>query len=385
MRRNNFVRDLLLLLLVIYYSQGSLYVQGSFLSQGILLFILTISGYFFLKTLVLKSNKNNFYKTWSALLILNIFGFVFTADYYNPLHLGMLKLILINFLPFYPFYYFSNKGYLKARHLLRFFLLLLPITILQFSLHANQILADRITDNTDIVNNIAYSFVALIPFVFLLKKNKFFSILAMGILIFFLIQGSKRGALISGAIGLLLFIYFHLRTIEQKNRLKGYLIGLLVTSCLSYYAYNVYEQNEYLISRMQNLFQEGGSSSRDIIYTNIFNGWYSSESYFNLLFGFGFAASLKLSGTNHFAHNDWLELLSNFGLLALLIYFFLFYSIIKEIYNPELDVDKKILLVTIILLWLISSLVSMFYTSPNGFIYSLLLAFLIGSKERKLE
>lgn len=383
MKRLVYIRDLLLILFVLYYAQGSLYAQGSIISQGILLLIFGISWFYLLKTLVQKNNKNTFYKAWSALLVLNVVGFVFTGTMSNPLHFSMFKGILLTSMTFYPFYYFSQKGVLRAKDLIRFFILILPITILQYFFNANQILSERLSSNTDLVNNIAYSFVALIPFVFLFKQKKFYSIVSMMILMFFIIQGAKRGALIAGVIGLLVFVYFQMKTIYKKHRLRSYIIVFIGLLGLSYFAYNVFQNNEFLFKRMQQL-AEGSSSGRDVIYSNLFSAWLNSESIINVLFGYGFAASLNLSGTGSYAHNDWLELLSNFGLVGVVIYGIIFYAAVKYIRIKKWDVDKRLLLMTIVLIWFFSTLVSMSYTSGNGYIQSIMLAYLIGSKANKL-
>src|SRR5690606_33853948 len=109
-----------------------------------------------------------------------------------------------------PFYYFAKKGIVSSKHLVTFFLFMLPITISQFYWNENQILAERVSSRTDLVNNVAYSFVALIPFVFLFKERKLLSIIAFILLSFFVIQGAKRGALITAGIGGIFFVYFHL-------------------------------------------------------------------------------------------------------------------------------------------------------------------------------
>lgn len=95
---------------------------------------------------------------------------------------------------------------------------------------------------------------------------------------------------------------------------------------------------------MENML-EGNVSGRDRIYANIFNGWLDSDNFINLLFGYGFAGSRLLSGSGHFAHNDWLELLSNFGLLGVTIYIVLFYSASKFIRNNKWGSDKKIIFI----------------------------------------
>lgn len=376
-------RDFLLILLVIYYSQGSLYAQGSLISKVALALVLGISVFYFIKTLVFTTNKGSFYIAWSLLLILNTLGYIFTGVLGNPDHFSMFKGIMMASLPFYPFYYFSKKNVLQSSHLIRFFIVMLPITILQFFLNAQQILSERVTDNTDLVNNVAYSFVALIPFVFLFKRKKIIAVSAILILIFFIIQGAKRGALISGAIGLLFFVYLQLRMVNKKKRFRGYLFVVIAAISMSYYAYTTFQNNQFLISRVQSI-GEGDGSGRLIIYANIINNWYNG-GFLNHLFGFGFAASLELSGIGNFAHNDWLELLSNFGILGVCIYFYLFSSAARFTFISNWKIDKKVMFLTIILIWFFITLVSMSYTNPSSYIQAILLAYLVGSESKILD
>lgn len=381
MLKEKHIPFILLSLIILYFSQGALYTSGSIISQIALFLILGISSIFFIKTLFTK-NKELFYNAWSALLLINVIGFTFTGSLSNTFHFGMFKGILISSLPFYPFYYFAKKGTLTSRHLIVLFLIMLPVSILQFYYNKEQVLFNRISNNQDVVNNAAYMFVNLIPFLFLFKRRKIVSVVGMLILIFFIIQGAKRGAMLVGSFGLVLFLFYQLRTIDKKHRLKGYAITLLGIIVMIYYTYGSFLENEFLIKRME-LLSEGGVSGRDIIYANIFNNWYNSDNLFNFLFGYGFAGSQKLA-YGSFAHNDWLELLSNFGILGVSIYMILFYSSFKLLRKSNWNPDKKIIFTTVVSMWFLITLFSMGYTSTDGYLRALLLAFLIGSKEKDL-
>lgn len=373
---------ILISLIVIYFSQGVFYATGSIISQLCLFSFLAISGLYLIKLLLTRRKKDLFFKAWTALLLINILGFVFTGYLSNPYHFGMFKGILISSLPFYPIYYFAQKNILRSKYLIVFFFVMLIISIFQFYYNREQILLERISGNEDVVNNAAYMFVNLIPFVFLIKKNKIISLLSMLILVFFIIQGSKRGAIFTGSVGVLIYIYYQLRTIEKKHRVKGYFITAIGIVALGYFIYNFYLENEFLSYRMQTML-EGNSSQRDRIYFDIFSGWYNSPNIINLIFGFGFAGSQQLA-TGSFAHNDWLELLSNFGLLGISIYLMLFYSAYKLIRYSQWDSDKRIIFVCVVAMWFLVTLFSMAYTSTEGYLQAIMLAYLIGSEKRKL-
>ncbi len=370
------IRNLLFLLIALYFSQGFLYAQGSVISQSALAFLLVISGIYLVKCLLLKGKKELFFKVWTAFLLLNTLGFFLTGSISNGYHFGMFKGILISSLIFYPFYYFSKNNQLETKHLIQFFILILPIAIAQFFFNRDQILIERVTSNEDVVNNMAYFFVGLMPFVFLFIKRRMISLLSMLVLVFFVIEGAKRGAILTGAFVLLMYAYAFMQSIQKRNKYKGYLISFIGLGLLSYYVYSLYTSNEYLMTRMS-LLSEGGYSGRDVIYSSIFNIWQASPNPLNIFFGFGFASSLELTGGS-FAHNDWLELLSNFGLLGIGLYLSLFISAFILLKNNNWNKDKKILFFTVISIWFLVTLFSMGYTSTNGFLREILLGYVVG-------
>ncbi|MFA5528264.1 MAG: hypothetical protein WC996_06565 [Peptostreptococcales bacterium] len=368
---------IIFLSIVIYSAQGGFYPTGSIISQASLFTMLGISGIFFIKSLLQKHNKNLFYYAWTILLLLNIVGYIITGNLSNPYHFGMFKGILISLLTFYPFYYLSQTNIIEQKHLKIFFFIVLPIAIVNFYFNQELKLAQRYSENANIVNNSAYRFVSLIPFVFLLHKRKVISVCCVLLMIFFIIQGAKRGAIITGSIGITLFIYYQLKSVDKKKLIRSYLMAFFGIVIIVFFTYWFYIENDYLINRMQ-LLNEGNVSGRDLIYRDIFNGWYNSSRLAHLLFGYGFAASLKFSGGS-FAHNDWLELLSNFGLLGVLIYLSVFISAFKFLKHSIISKEKKMMLFTILTCWLTTSLFSMGYTSTDGYMQAMLLGFIMGN------
>lgn len=378
MKIEKYIQGLLFILIAVYFAQGSLYAKGSVISRTSLFLLLIISVYYLVITLLSRFNKSSFYKAWTSLLLLNVLGFLFSGDLSSTLHFEMFKNVLMTFLLFYPFYYFANLGVLKSKNLVCFLMIMIPVFVLSYYYSEEELLLSG-----KVVNNTSYYFVSLIPFVFLIKRNQLLSFISMLVLMFFIIQGSKRGALISGSIGTLFFLYYKLRMVPKKNRIRAYLVIILALIGIVYYAYHVYITNEYLVRRINSMSIDN-SSGRNTIYTSVFNSWLNTDSIINLLFGFGFASSLSLSGSGHYAHNDWLELLSNFGLLGVFIYGSLFYFSIKSMKSKEWMIDKRIVLLTVISIWIFTSLISMSYTSINGCLQSVLLAYLLGSRNKSL-
>src|SRR5690625_3030550 len=230
-------------LIVIYYSKDVLYPSGTIISRGSLGLLLLISTYYFVITLInsIKLNKG-FYIVWTLFFMLNVVGYIFTGDINNSDHTGMLVGISATFLPFYPFYHFAQQGKLNPNQYITLLLLILPITIVNFHLHRTEVLLQ--TGRDDMVNNISYIFVYLIPLIFFLKEKKIISSILIAILFYYIILGSKRGAFITGFFGLMIFTY----SLFENNRHKYYSIitNIVIISIIVYYSYYIFINNDFL-------------------------------------------------------------------------------------------------------------------------------------------
>lgn len=379
------IRDFLFILIASYSAQGALYPNGTIISQVSLLILLLISGIYFLKTLLQKNNKNLFYKVVTVFVIMNVIVAVFGGDITNSYHFGQLKNTLLVYLPFFPFYYFAQKGILEEKYLKRFFIVILFLAIMIFFRYNTQMQILRNTEDLNFVNNTTYKFVFIMPFVFLFIQKKVFSLLLLSVLLFFVITGSKRGAVISIVVGSLFYVYLLLKTIsdDKKYKVRNYLLTLIGITVFLVLIYNYFQSNELLISRLSSI-AEGDSSGRDLIYSKLINAWFNSNNFINILFGFGYVSSIEISG-GLFAHNDWLELLTSFGLMGVVVYFIMFYAAMKFAFNSKVKTEKKIMMMALLSIWFITSVVSMNYASPNGVYQTILLAYLFGSKNNYME
>lgn len=376
MKTHIFFRNLLLSLYIIVIFFQAYFKEGSLISQLSTVLIILISIIYFVKCLFLK-NKRFFLKTWTVFLLLNILSFVFTATYSDSKHYGTFLGILITFFSFYPFYYFTLHGYFQIRQLRIFLLLLIPVIVYSFYSTQSRLLMDRLVNDTNVVNNISYSFVALMPVVFLIRK-KIYSIGTLIFLIIFIVQGAKRGAIISSGLIVIVYFYYLLRNTKKGNNSIRLIGVMMLILALIYFGYTYYLSNEFLIDRMSRI---SGGSGRDKIYQKILNYWYDSDDMLKYFFGFGFVSSLKITN-GLFAHNDWLELLSNIGLVGILCYLLLYFSSIRVFREYKWESVEKYILLSVILVWLLSSMVSMWYSNTQGYIYSILLAYLVAKKKR---
>ncbi len=86
--------------------------------------------------------------------------------------------------------------------------------------------------------------------------------------LFFIIAGSKRGAVAVGAVILLWYFYYQMKMIDEKQKWKGYLLSFVSIAAVVFLGYRYYLGNEYLQYRLE-VAALGNISGRDIIYSNI--------------------------------------------------------------------------------------------------------------------
>lgn len=373
---------LLLMFLAIYNLQGTLYEAGGLFPKLILFIMMLLSAYYMFKTFLIKDSKPFFVKVWMFFIVLNSVGFLITTQPAMEDTFVMYKTILFCNLIFYPFYYWGHLGLIKINYFEILFYFILIVAINNFFCNQKQLLISTTTQN-DVVNNVSYSFVFLIPYLFFIKRHVIIRLSLLVIIIFFVIQGAKRGALISGVTGFVIYIYYLYMTRKSIVFLNKIII-LFSIFVISYLMVVEFVENQFLLSRLESL-SGGNSSGRDVIYASIFNAWYCSDNFFNLLFGYGFSASRLMNPSHLNAHNDWLELLSNFGILGIGTYLFLFISIIKFYFKNRIDRENRFVLIAIIFNWLLISFYSMWYLSLDAVMQTLLLGYILGTNSVRVK
>lgn len=365
----------LLVLIALYYSQGVLLPGGEAIGQVLLVIIFIISFYYLVKMLLSKNKFTSFMKIWLFFMIMYIFYFLL---YDNYAQYSILKMVLLNFLPFFPFYYFSERGVLTHKHLIAFFLILLPVLILKFNQSIHALRLERMSD--EVVDNTVYLFIGLLPFVFLFRK-KLYSFLLLMIIWYFMIQSAKRAAILCGAVALALIVFDYLYASENRSKIGRYIVAVFLLFAVGYFGYDLYEQNQFLIERMQQMLG-GDSSGRDNLIETLFGVWYNSDSLLPYLFGYGYNASGLYS--IHVSHNDWIDMLISFGLFGLLVYFALFRLLFLQIFQKDWSKDKKIILILVVCIAIITSLTSRWYWSTFAYMQILILPYLLATHKKEM-
>jgi|GEM_PF-2267311 len=380
MNKSITVRNLLFLSILIYLGQGVFYTSGSLLSQSMLFLYLLFSAMYGFDYLQ-KKEKNIFGNLLLIFLTINVIYWMFSPRIINGYNSFInLKNNVFFILTFFPFYFLSKNKFLTVQSLKVFYIIIFIVYILQYYFRLNT-LVDA-TGRENVVINNAYLFVSLLPLMGIFFKNKLIYLSLLSIALYMVIGGAKRGAILAFAIGSIVAFYFLVKDIERRNRFRNTIIVLIGLSVVIYYGYKQYLSNEFVQRRFE-LALEGNSSNRDIIYNDIFYGWFNSENLLSIFWGYGFNGSLKL--TNSFAHNDWLEVLAGQGLFGIIIYFFLLYNIWKYYTTNKkyMDTSDKSICLSVLFIWILQSLFSTVYGGFFTFTYVLSLAFIMGKIDIK--
>jgi len=156
--------------------------------------------------------------------------------------------------------------------------------------------------------------VIMLPFVLTLnsKSLKMFFVIVIGFIAFFSI---KRSTMLAFILGMMIYNFFNLK----KNKILFTFLGLFLIGALTYLVYLFTDQQTggYVSQRLDHTLEEGGSSGRDEIYLNVWSNILDADIV-NFLFGHGNYATKNDFGV--FAHNDYLEIIYDYGIFLFITY-----------------------------------------------------------------
>jgi hypothetical protein len=363
----------LLCCVVLYFSQ-QIILPFEGVGQVLLVVIYGISFLYFIKLMISKEKFHRIMKIWVILLMMNLFGYLFSSNHSD---FEILKAVLLNFLPFFPFYYFSKKNILSNKHIVGVFFVLLPIFILKFQRSTRILEIEKFND--DFVDNTVYFFIGLLPFIFFIK-NKIVAFLSLMVIWFFMVQSAKRGAILAGIITIIFYFIHNLYTADKKASMRTFIMLFLFIG-FSFFGYSLYMENEFLLNRMDDML-EGDSSGRDFIAINAFLTWYQSDNIFAILFGLGYNSIKSITG--HVSHNDWVDMLTSYGLFGFMLYSSIFIIFTKEILKKDWIIDKKIVLILFFFIAFISSMTSRWYWCNFAYTQMIILPYILATKNKRI-
>lgn len=371
--------NIYIVLWMLYYLQGTLYESGSLISQGILSIVLLMSVINVIKVIA-QRGLCGYLKGLNVLLIMftvyGVISMVFTPTIYGSggyttNSFNYLKVIYLSLLPIYSFYYYAQKGKLDEKNLKVWVILFFMLAIVRYYTEQATRLMEIYGDET--TNNSGYTILSLIPLIVYWREKPTLQYILLAVAMVFILMAMKRGAILIGALCVIWFLYQSFKNSNRKTKIWVFVLTVLVIAAGIYAVQYMLESSAYFVSRLEQT-KDGNSSNRDVIYNSFWNYYLNETSVLQSLFGQGADASLKVFGA--YAHNDWLEILINNGLIGAIIYLVYWIRFYKEWRNSKGNSVVFMVFGLTLLIYFVSTLFSMSYNGMStyatcGFGYAL--------------
>ncbi|MGG0276184.1 O-antigen ligase family protein [Bacillus rhizoplanae] len=324
-------RNLGFILLLMIISYISISNMRSVYSNALPFKDLLMTGLSFIGILLLfiflltRMNKIN--KLLLLMLLFVVFSFIPTLNLYieysssSIIHIfGEMYFWLASFVLAYICNFYSNKGI----EMTKITVVLLPI----FSFLFFNIIEYSQVQDTALISMVYYC-VFLIPFVLMIEK-KILKFAAMLLILACVLLSIKRTAFLAFS-GVILIYYFTNYKVQAKNS------KLILTSIFSgvigfvliyvFFNFIVETFNVNIMYRIETMFDDQGSGRVEI--WNRTWEMIKQSSIFGLIFGHGFNAVYMKSFPQYSAHNDYLEVLYDYGIVGIFIYLKMYSILIR--------------------------------------------------------
>lgn len=269
--------------------------------------------------------------------------------------------LIPSLLSVFPVYVFTCRGQLSEKGMKILFFIFLATSIYGFygALKEQMMYAAMMhTGQEEYTITAVYSFLSLLPLIVLFKKNQVLQFILLGLMFFYFIMSSKRGAIILAGISsilLILSMVFH-------NSNKKKIIAIVMTAILMVVAFvfinHQIETSAYFSARLDQTVD--GYTSRREEYVKIILDYYFNNTTIVQFFT-GIGAQGTLSVNESFAHNDWVAILLEQGLIGALFYLLYWLTFIYTWVKSRVNYDAFVVIGLLIVVGFGKTLFSMYY------------------------
>ena len=305
------------------------------------------------------------------------------ANFFIPQNRYILWL-LISMLSVIPIYIFTCRGELKECEMKILFFVMLASCVFAFFKTQEQMLLEAAllgSKQDEFTITVVYSFLSILPLVCLFRKNVLLQFILLLIFFVFFILSAKRGAILLGTISVVFIIWGILSNYSIKKKTILFFISLVFLAGLFQFALYQIENSPYLLLRYEDT-KDGYSSQRDVFIKIILD--YIDKNFSIKSFLFGFGAQKTLSVNISFAHNDWVAILLEQGIIGVFAYLLFWIGFTYTWLKSKSNKESFVVLGTMVIIGLGKTMFSMFYLPvteimiiSSGF-YSITLGYYLG-------
>lgn len=355
-----------------YLGQAFLFGENNAIGRPALMVILAVNLYYMARSLRLP-DKPLILTAIVCFVLLNLgyylWGDTFIMNVPTAKSFQIFKTVLLSTTCIFPTYYWTRQGYSLRVPALIF--AAAYCAIIYMSRYG------RIED-IDKVDNMGYYYLNFIPFLFLIRGRAIVKIGLCLLLNVLIIACAKRGAIISAGVADIIFFLYIWKDRQISRGFFSRLCILALVAGAAYFAAEKIQSNTFVQNRFTEL-EQGNSSGRDRIYRNLWVNWTERYDVVQQTFGGGYCMSPRIND-GVFAHNDWLELLTDLGLAGVAAYLLVIIGMIEPVRRAR-NVTLRYAMLTITAIWLLKTMFSMSYLDENSFILMLLFGMLAAKSQ----
>ena len=174
--------------------------------------------------------------------------------------------------------------------------------------------------------NASYQILYLLPFVLCTKKS-YLRVMGLVFAYIVIILSLKRGGFVAIIAATAIYLYIKWIIRKRKSLTIWPILLIFITTIGVYYLFDVI-YDAFAGSKLFVRFEDETGSGRVDIYKYFIN-IIGKSSHTYILFGHGWRGSVRASGMGIACHNDFLEVLFDFGLIGLVLYAMFIVSLIK--------------------------------------------------------
>ena len=189
------------------------------------------------------------------------------------------------------------------------------------------------------VTNASYTLLYLLPLL-LCSKNTLLKVLAIVLTCVAVFLSLKRGSILSLILGLLIYIICLLltKTGSRKKFITFIVIVIGIFAFVQFAEYFNNQSNNIILERFDSIDDDRGSGRLDILEHTV--DMISSSNFFEILFGHGWNHVIIDSDLGFSAHNDFLEILYDFGVIVFVLYLLLYVKLFRFVHKLQKSKSK---------------------------------------------
>ena len=303
------------------------------------------------------------------ILLLLMIGIISTLLYGREDVLMVKQFIFIVFwgAVFFLFYYFSfNDSYTINETNKFYFLLLIPITILLLT--SNVLRGSMGYKVSQLGNNMVFYLLTILPWL-LVAKRRAIRLASVLFVLGMSVIALKRSAMASSVI--CTFIVIFVEFIKgNTNKMRSVCLSILFAFSafgLMYYANGI--NDGAAVERVENLEEDEGSGRLER-YKDVLRLLRDEDNRGKIVLGHGYRTVEDSLGESSSAHNDFLEVLYDYGIIGLLLFVLFHLALIKRVlYLRKIESEFMEGYAVSYAIFFIMSMVSHLIIYPTYFIF----------------